>query len=98
MRQYETMKQETVKCFKKYGEIKKQPGRSEDDALKAFPQSSNLKGVFKASFDASAKMPSYDCERILRLCQPRAGTMLARYASYLSRNAFEHDFTEELPP
>lgn len=60
------------------------------------PKSSFYKsrGLFEAKIDLKKNKESiiYDCQRIGRLCFPRAGEMLTKYAHYISRSAFEHDF------
>ena len=82
------------KAFDTYDKINKQE-KSEISPLSAFIRSSNIEDIFELTTDVPTKTINYNCQRFLRLCQPRAGTMLTRYASYLSRDAFEHDFTEE---
>jgi hypothetical protein len=51
-------------------------------------------GIFKANIELQKENEaiSYTCRRIGRLCLPRAGEMLTKYAQYISRSAFEHDF------
>lgn len=61
------------------------------------PKSSHDKsGLFKANVDRQKGKESitYDCRRIGKLCMPMAGAMLTKYAHYISRSAFEHDFEE----
>jgi hypothetical protein len=43
--------------------------------------------------DTAARTVSYDIERIGRLKQPRASSLLRAFTAYLSRDGFDHDLT-----
>lgn len=48
------------------------------------------------SFDLMGKEVKFNLKRVGRLREPLASSMLRRYSLYLSRDAFEHDFTTEM--
>jgi hypothetical protein len=50
--------------------------------------------LLKAEIDIAAKTITYNLKRIGRLRQPRAAAILTRYANFLARYAFDHDFGE----
>jgi hypothetical protein len=57
----------------------------------AVPASSNDK-LFKGSINPNEESISYQVRRSGRLCQPRAVAALIKWASYMTRAAYEHDF------
>jgi hypothetical protein len=86
------------KVIKRYKELQEK-GIKKDILNMILPKSSNEKStLFKAKIQSSKKEESIscDCKRIRRLCQPRAGEMLMKYANYISRMAFEHDFARSV--
>lgn len=93
---YRKLKKMAEKIIKKYKENYRKCQDKEILNLLA-PRSSLYKsGLFKADINCQEGKESitYNCQRIGRLCQPRAGAMLTKYAHYISRSAFEHDFAE----
>lgn len=93
--------QKTIKRYKEFeGHLKEVPKKLNKDILSmVLPKSSNGKKVlFKERIQLSKKETSisYDCRRIGRLCQPRTGDMLMKYAQHMSRMAFEHDFARDI--
>jgi DNA-binding Xre family transcriptional regulator len=85
---FEILKRKVEKIIKKYKENKSK-GYDESTLNLLLP-----KGLFKAAIEVQKGKDSirYNCQRIGRLCQPRSGEMLTKYAQYISRSAFEHDF------
>ena len=86
------------KVIKRYKELQEK-GIKKDILNMILPKSSNEKStLFKAKIQLSKKEESisYDCKRIGRLCQPRSGELLTKYANYISRMAFEHDFARSV--
>jgi len=51
---------------------------------------------FRGEITSDKKMVKFDCQRVGRLRQPRAGALLTRYSNFVSRAAFEHEFVREL--
>ena len=87
------LQKEIGKFFNRHEEYREKNGAEILDLLA--PKSSHGKsGLFKVKLDISKKKKSisYECKRVRRLRQPRAGAMLTKYAHYISRAAFEHDF------
>jgi len=48
--------------------------------------------LLKAEIDLATKTITYNLRRIRRLRQPRAAAILSRYANFVARYAFDHDF------
>jgi hypothetical protein len=51
-------------------------------------------GLFSPKVDLPTNTLSYGMKRIGRLKQPRAAALLSRYANFMARQAFDHDFGE----
>lgn len=51
-------------------------------------------GLFPANIDLEKKTLTYSVKRVGRLKQPRAAGLLSRYANFMARQAFDHDFGE----
>ena len=49
-------------------------------------------GLFPADIDLQHKTVTFGVRRVGRLKQPRAAGLLSRYANFLARQAFDHDF------
>jgi hypothetical protein len=60
-----------------------------DDIKKFLLPAASLSARFDVSVNGD--VVSYEIQRVGRLLQPRAGTLLTRFAQYRSRAAFEHD-------
>lgn len=68
-------------------------GVSLNNVVKMAASSSNS-GLLKPTIDVGRKTLSFDFKRIARLRQPRAAAMLSRFANFMTREAFEHDFAD----
>jgi hypothetical protein len=62
-----------------------------EEATTMVARSSNQK-LFKPKIDLQTKTLSYDVKRVGRFTQPRAASLLSRYANFLARHAFDHEF------
>jgi hypothetical protein len=51
---------------------------------------------FRGEITSDKNFVKYDCKRVGRLRQPRAGALLTRYSNFVSRAAFDHEFVREL--
>ena len=66
------------------------------DILKLLIPCSSNENLFKGTIDPQLNTISYDFARVGRLCQPYSGAMLTKYATYIARTAFEHDFGKDI--
>lgn len=82
------------KAITRYSDLA-QKGVSKDILKLVIPCSSN-ENLFKGTIDPKQNAISYDFKRIGRLCQPYSGAMLTKYATYIARTAFEHDFGKDI--
>lgn len=57
----------------------------------------DVPGIVKGSINTRKKETNYDLKRIGRVKEPLASTLLRHYAAYLARDAFDHDFTRQIP-
>src|SRR5205085_6235648 len=48
--------------------------------------------LFTPTIDISRKTVSFNPKRVARLRQPRAAALLSRFANFMARQAFDHDF------
>ena len=91
---FDILKKKLKKIVENYkdGQLK---GHNKEILNSLLPKSSlSGNGLFKGEVDLHNKGKEtleYFCRRIGRLCQPRAGEMLTKYAHHISRSAFEHD-------
>lgn len=91
---FDLLKKRVIKIINRYKEYNVK-GYDKNILKLSLPKSSHYKsGLFEAKIDLEKgkESLSYDCQRIGRLCFPRAGEMLTKYAHHISRYAFEHDF------
>jgi hypothetical protein len=86
---YEAVAKTAEKVIRRFPELTK-TGLSEDDATTYLMRCSNEK-LFGARIMAGKSL-SYNFRRVARLRQPRAAALLARYAGFVAREAFDHDF------
>jgi hypothetical protein len=97
-KRFEILHKKAKNTINRYKEYNKGNKLKDKDILQlVVPKSSHYKnGLFKAEIDCSKAGGEilYGCQRVGRLCQPRAGEMLTKYAHYISRMAFEHDFAK----
>jgi hypothetical protein len=96
-KRFEILQYRADKIIKRYTEFQREKIKKKDLNF-LIPKSSHDKGgLFKAKIDCgkAGRSITYGCQRVGRLCQPRAGAMLTKYAYYISRAAFEHDFAKE---
>lgn len=54
--------------------------------------------LFTPTIDLGRKKLSFNVKRVMRLRQPRAGALSSRYANFMARQAFEHDFAAHERP
>jgi len=74
----------------KYGELL---GKGMDPASSAILVAGCCnENKIKPAIDVPGKKLSYPLRRVSRLRQPRAAALLARYANFVAREAFDHDF------
>lgn len=78
------------KSITKYAEVLRKGVDAASAAVLAAGCSNENK--IKPSIDVASKKLSYPLKRISRLRQPRAAALLARYANFVAREAFDHDF------
>jgi hypothetical protein len=79
----------TEKSIAKYAEISKKVDAASAAVLVSGWCNENK---IKPTIDVAAKKLAYPLRRISRLRQPRASALLARYANFVAREAFDHDF------
>src|SRR5207244_7515825 len=48
--------------------------------------------LFTPTIDIAQKTVSFNLKRSARLRQPRAAALLSRFANFMARQAFDHDF------
>jgi hypothetical protein len=51
--------------------------------------------LFVPSVDVAAKKVSFNVKRVGRLRQSRAAALLSKYANFMARQAFDHDFGDD---
>lgn len=69
-------------------------GSQKGEALKCVQQSiTGSNGFIAGVVDLDKKEIKYNLKRIGRLKEPLAGALLRAYSAYVSRDAFDHDFT-----
>lgn len=83
---------EFLKAFNKVANLTK-TGVALKDAVKMVATSSNS-ALLTPTMDIDKQIVSFDFKRIARLRQPRAAAMLSRFANFMAREAFEHDFAD----
>ncbi|MBI4267754.1 MAG: hypothetical protein HY662_03105 [Chloroflexi bacterium] len=93
---HKNVKEDLTKEIQLYLELK---AKIDSPQLNDLVFRSSVDRIFKAKIDDSVKGKetlNYTCQRVSRLCEPRASAMLTAYANYVCRAAFEHNFGE--PP
>jgi hypothetical protein len=96
---FDKLKKEFDLIIKEYIE-KKNKGYDENFLKKhLLPRSSRSgRNIFKPELKFNGQKDqgsiTYNCRRIGRLCKQRAEVALSKYAHFISRRAFEHDFEE----
>ena len=88
---HESVAKAAEKLIKRFPELTK-AGMTDDDATMHLMRCSN-ENIFAARI-VPGKLLSYNFKRVGRLRQPRAAALLARYAGFIAREAFDHDFGE----
>jgi hypothetical protein len=87
---YEKLIKEFQKTIK-HTEDLVQKGVSPNAAAALVARSSNST-LFSPSLDIAKKTLSFNLKRVGRLKQPRAAALLSRFANFIARQAFDHDF------
>ena len=72
-------------------------GSKKNEAIDCIQQAiTGVNGPIKGIVDLSNNEVKFNLRRISRLKEPLASAMLRGFSAYISRDAFEHDFTSEL--
>jgi hypothetical protein len=87
---HEKLVKEFQKIIKQAEDLTKQGIPAQNAAaLVARPSNSPL---LTPTLDAAKKTVSFNLKRVVRLRQPRAAALLSRFANFMARQAFDHDF------
>jgi hypothetical protein len=86
---YERLVKECQKLLNQTAELTK-TGTTLKAAAGLVARASNS-ALLTPTLDIAKKTVSFNFKRIARLRQPRAAALLARFANYMARQAFEHD-------
>lgn len=60
--------------------------------LPIVPTTNQIENIFTGNINPYEGSITYDLRRCGRLCQSHSSALLAKFASFFARNAFEHDF------
>jgi hypothetical protein len=88
---YKRISAEVAIILRNFEELRK---REVTVAAAAMVARCSNENIFTPEIDLTTKALSYNVRRIRRLRQPRAAAILSRYAHFIARYAFDHDFGE----